>query len=103
MTFFKVLAVLFIVEFALVASQGDVQGCMGYIKPDSSMILYYWYILSIYRDQKPYFANVVVKLVGSDRNIKSSTECLPNGYYFLPIDESVYLKFYAIYNRESIP
>lgn len=41
MTFFKVLAVLFIVEFALVASQGDVQGCMGYIKPDSSMILYY--------------------------------------------------------------
>lgn len=40
MTFFKVLTALFIVEVALVASEGDVQGCMGYIKPDSSMILY---------------------------------------------------------------
>lgn len=89
MTFLKVLTVFFIAEIALVAAEGDVKGCMGFIKADSSMVLYNSTILSNYRDEKPQFANIVVKLIGSDGNIKSSTECLPNGYYFLPIDESV--------------
>lgn len=31
------------------------------------------------------FSNIKVKLVTSDGVLKSTTECAPNGYYFLPI------------------
>lgn len=31
------------------------------------------------------FSNIVVKLVTLDGVLKGTTECAPNGYYFLPI------------------
>lgn len=50
------------------------------------------------KNKKPSFANISVKLISKDGSIQSTTECMPNGYYFIPIYENVFI----YYNRENI-
>eukprot|EP00937_MAST-01D_sp_MAST-1D-sp2_P002254 g2254.t1 len=63
------------------ASDDDVVGCGGFVRPDAAIDK----VLGV----KPDFSGVRVQLLSVGGGVvKSSTECAPNGYYYLPIDAS---------------
>jgi len=74
------LIVLFCVGLSLADDYGGVSGCEGVVQVASG-------VSSLVSTKELDYSAIKIKLLNSNGVVKDQTECAPNGYYFLPIDE----------------
>eukprot|EP00741_Cyanophora_paradoxa_P017414 tig00020965_g16823.t1 len=88
---FPAAALLLLAALASLAQahgSGDVVGCGGFVEASSRLAQ----LKSSTDGAAIDFSSVKVKIVTNDGVVKSSTECSPSGYYFLPVyDKGQYL------------